>query len=80
MTRVWDKIESEVIELPKSNNIPPKLLALKPAFEKFIRETKRFFRVYQADFNVLLLEALKFIETMISLRFYSSEKEIISLL
>lgn len=80
MTRVWDEIESEVVELPKSTNIPPKLLALKPAFEKIIRETKGFLRVYQADFNVFLLEALKIIETMISLGFYSSEEEIISLL
>jgi hypothetical protein len=39
MTRVWDEIESEKIELPKSNNIPIKLLDLKPAFEKIIRDT-----------------------------------------
>ena len=39
MTRVWDEIESGKIELPKSNNIPIKLLDLKPAFEKIIRDT-----------------------------------------
>lgn len=52
------------------------MLELKPAFEKIIRETKGICRVYEADLNLFLLEALKIIETMISLGFYSSEEEI----
>lgn len=77
MTRVWDEIELETVDLPRSTNIPKKLLELKPAFEKVIRDTKGFCRVYEADFNLFLLEVLKIIETMIGLGFYETEQEII---
>jgi len=77
MTRVWDEIESEKIDLPQSYNIPKQLLELKPAFEKFIRETKGMLRLYEPDFNLFLLEALKIIETMIGLGFYTTEEEIV---
>lgn len=39
MTRVWDNIETDT-KLPCNDFIPPKLLKLKPAFEKLIRDTK----------------------------------------
>jgi hypothetical protein len=35
--------------------------------------------VYEADFNLFLLEALKIIETMIALGFYTSESEIVTI-
>lgn len=79
MTRVWDEIESEIIELPQSFNIPKQLLELKPAFEKLIRNTKGCCRVYEADFNLFLLEALNIIETMVSLGFYTTEAEIVNI-
>jgi len=40
MTRVWDDIDNDDFELPKSTNIPPRLLKLKPAFEKIVRDTR----------------------------------------
>jgi hypothetical protein len=52
---------------------------LKPAFEKLIRETCGICRVYEADFNLFLLESLKIIETMIALGFYTSEEEIVNI-
>lgn len=54
-------------------------MQLKPAFEKLIRETNGICRVYEADFNLFLLESLKIIETMIALGFYTSEAEIVSI-
>lgn len=55
------------------------MLELKPAFEKLIRETNGICRVYEADFNLFLLEALKIIQTMIALGFYTSEGEIVNI-
>jgi hypothetical protein len=73
MTRVWDEVEKETIELPRSNNVPKKLLELKPALENLIRNSKGVCKVYEPDYNLFMLEALKIIETMISLGFYASE-------
>jgi hypothetical protein len=80
MTRVWDEIESEVVTLPQSDNIPQQLLELKPAFEKIIMDMKGICKLYEHDLNIFLLEALKIIETMISLGFYKSEQELIQIL
>jgi hypothetical protein len=41
-----------------------------------IRETKGVCKVYEADFNLFLLESLKIIETMIGLGFYTTEQEL----
>jgi hypothetical protein len=65
MTRVWDDIDEGKIELPQSDNIPAQLLLLKPAFEQMVKDTQGICRVYEADFNTFLLEALNIIETMI---------------
>lgn len=54
-------------------------MELKPAFEKLIRDTKGFCRVYEADFNLFLLEALNIIETMVSLGFYTTETELVNI-
>lgn len=77
MTRVWDEVEK--VELPRNTNVPKKLLQLKPALESFIRSSKGICRVWETDFNMFMLEALKIIETMIRLGFYESEEEIISI-
>ncbi len=77
MTRVWDEVEK--VELPRNTNVPKKLLQLKPALESFIRSSKGICRVWETDFNMFMLEALKIIETMIRLGFYESEQEIISI-
>ena len=36
--------------------------------------------MYETDFNLFMIEALKVIETMISLGFYSNEKELIQIM
>ena len=75
MTRVWDDIDNDQFELPRSTNIPPRLLKLKPAFEKIVRDTLGQCRVFKEDFNIFLLEVLKIIETMLGLGFYEDEEE-----
>ena len=77
MTRVWDEVDR--IELPRNNNVPKKLLQLKPALETFVRQSKGICRVWETDFNLFMLEVLKIIETMIRLGFYESEQELISI-
>lgn len=36
--------------------------------------------MYETDFNLFMIEALKVIETMITLGFYSNEKELINIM
>lgn len=78
MTRVWDEIEQGSLETPTSNaEIHPKLLELKPALNKFILDTKGVLIASQVEFNQLVLEILRVIETMIGLGFYNSNEELI---
>jgi hypothetical protein len=79
MTRKWEDVLAEHIKLERGNNIPAELLSLKPAMENFIRDRKGICRVYETEFNLFMLEALKIIETMIGLGFYWSEDELISI-
>jgi len=53
---------------------------LKPEMEKFIREQHGYCRVYETDFNLFMIEVLKVIETMITLGFYTNEKELINIM
>ena len=78
MTRRWDEIEQGSLATPVSTaQIPPKLLELKPALNKFIRETKGILIASHVEFNELMLEMIRVIETMIGLGFYSSNEELI---
>lgn len=78
MTRVWHEIEEGSLETPTSNaEIHPKLLELKPALNKFILKTKGFLIVSQVEYNRLILEMLRVIETMIGLGFYNSNEELV---
>ena len=78
MTRRWDEIEQGSLATPVSTaEIHPKLLELKPAVNKFIRKTKGILIASQVEFNELMLEMLRVIETMIGLGFYNSNEELI---
>ena len=78
MTRRWDEIEQGSLATPVSTaEIHPKLLELKPAVNKFIRETKGILIASRVEFNELMLEMLRVVETMIGLGFYNSNEELI---
>ena len=78
MTRVWDDINDEKMDIPCSKeNISDKLKALKPALNEYILSFKGVLKVYETEENKFLLEALRVIQTMIELGFYTSEKELI---
>ena len=78
MTRRWDEIEQGSLATPVSTaEIHPKLLELKPAVDKFIRRTKGILIASQVEFNELMLEMLRVVETMIGLGFYNSNEELI---
>ena len=78
MTRRWDEIEQGSLATPVSTaEIHPKLLELKPAVNKFIRRTKGILIASQVEFNELMLEMLRVVETMIGLGFYNSNEELI---
>ena len=78
MTRRWDEIEQGSLATPVSTAvIHPKLLELKPAVNKFIRETKGILIASRVEFNELMLEMLRVVETMIGLGFYNSNEELI---
>ena len=78
LTRVWDEIENGSLTTPVSNAIiHPKLLDLKPAVNEFIAATSGILIANQVEHNLLVLEMLRLIETMISLGFYSSNEELI---
>ena len=78
MTRVWDDIEDAKMEIPRSTApIPEKLLELKPALNKYIKSKGGVLKCYRSEENLYMLEALRVLETMIELGFYSSEKELI---
>ena len=78
MTRVWDEIEQGSLITPVSNaKIHSKLLDLKPALNEFIRKTNGLLIANQVEYNLLMLEMLRVIETMIGLGFYNSNEELI---
>ena len=57
--------------------IHSKLLDLKPALNEFIRKTDGLLIANQVEYNLLMLEMLRVIETMIGLGFYNSNEELI---
>ena len=78
MTRVWDDIEAGTMDIPCSKeNIPENLLALKPALNEYILSFNGVLKVYETEENIFILEALRVIETMIELGFYTSAEELI---
>lgn len=78
MTRVWDDIIEENINIPKSSaEIIPKLIELKPALNRYIADYGGVLRSWDSEENAYMLEALRVLETMIELGFYTSEKELI---
>ena len=78
LTRVWDEIEQGDLKTPVSNAIiHPKLLDLKPALNEFIASTNGILIANQVEHNILMLEILRVIETMIGLGFYESNEELI---
>ena len=78
MTRRWDEIEQGSLETPVSNaKIHPKLLELKPALNKFIKDTNGILIANQVEFNELMLKILCVVETMVGLGFYNSNEELI---
>ena len=80
LTRVWDEIEEERIDLPQRDNVPDSLLDLKAAFESIVRSTQGYCKIYDVNFNSFLLEVLKIIETMLMLGFYKDEEEMKSMM
>ena len=78
MTRKWNDIEEEKKEVPVSGaKIQPKLMELKKDLHTFIQSTGGVLKAYQTDFNLLMLEALLVLETMIGLGFFTTEGELI---
>ena len=78
MTRKWEDVDQEIRDVPVSRaQIPPPLRLLKSDLNALIRSTGGILKSYQTDFNLLMLEALRVLETMIGLGFFETEQELI---
>lgn len=78
MTRKWNDIDGGKVGVPESREtIPQSLMHLKKDLNLLIASTNGVLKAYETDFNELMLQALRILETMIGLGFYKSEEELI---